>query len=220
MSRRTIALTDALHRYLVEEMVTETDAMRRLRAETDKLPLANMQIAPEQGQFMQLLVELLGGHKVLEIGTFTGYSAIWLVGGLVDDGALICCDVSEEWTTIARRFWDEAGIADRIDLRLAPALETIDDLLHHGAAGTFDFIFIDADKQNSENYYERSLELLRPGGVVAIDNAFQGGKVADRTVRGEDALHRDLSHKISHDSRVSVSLVPIGDGLLLARKRG
>ncbi|RJP42518.1 MAG: SAM-dependent methyltransferase [Phycisphaerales bacterium] len=220
MSRRTLALTDALHRYLVETTVRETDVMRRLRAETDKLPAANMQIAPEQGQFMQLLVELLGGRKVLEIGTFTGYSALWLAGGLAAGGVLICCDVNQEWTTIARRFWQEAGLADRIDLRLGPALETLDHLLQQGAAGSFDFTFIDADKENSPVYYERSLRLLRSGGVVAVDNALQGGKVADPAVSDHDARHRDLNRRVCHDPRVTVSLVPIGDGLLLARKRG
>ncbi|MBU0637637.1 MAG: class I SAM-dependent methyltransferase [Planctomycetes bacterium] len=218
MSRKTIQLTDALQAYLVEQTVTETEVMRRLREETDALPLAEMQIAPEQGQFMRLLVELLGARNVLEIGTFTGYSALWLVSGLPADGRLICCDVSEEWTAIARRYWAAAGVAHRIDLRLGPALATIDSLLHAGAAGTFDFVFIDADKENSARYYEQALRLLRVGGLVAVDNAFHGGRVAETAVTDEEAPHRGLNHAVCHDQRVAASLVPVGDGLLLARK--
>ena len=220
MSRRSIGLSEALHAYVVGQTVTESDAMRGLRAETDRLPHADMQIAPEQGQFMRLLVELTGGRRVLEIGTFTGYSAIWMAQGLSPEGRLICCDVSEEWTAIARRYWREAGVAEKIDLRLGAALDTIHYLLDkEDAAGTFDFVFIDADKANSENYYERALVLLRPGGLVAIDNAFHGGRVVDESVEDGDVPHRDLNHRICHDPRVSASLVPIGDGLLVARKR-
>ena len=219
MSRRTIELTDALHAYLVEQTVVETEVMRRLRDETAELPLAEMQIAPEQGQFMRLLVELAGGRNALEIGTFTGYSAIWIASGLRPGGRLICCDVSEEWTKIARRYWQEAGVAKRIDLRLGPALETIDAILRDGGTGTFDFVFIDADKENTGSYYERSFELLRPGGLIAIDNAFQGGRVADRAVGDAEAPHRVINHAVCHDPRASASVVPVGDGLLLAYKR-
>jgi len=219
VSRRTIELTDALHAYLVEQTVTETDVMRRLREETDALPLAEMQISPEQGQFMRLLGELLGARRALEIGTFTGYSAIWIALGLPPGGRLICCDSSEEWTAIARRYWEQAGVADKIEPRLGPALETIDALLEKAAAATFDFVFIDADKENTAIYYERSLQLLRPGGLVAIDNAFHGGRVADPSVDDDEVPHRALNHRICHDPRVTASLVPIGDGLLLARKR-
>lgn len=219
MSRRTIRLTDALQAYLVEQTVTETDVMRRLRQETAKLPVANMQIAPEQGQFMRLLVELIDARKVLEIGTFTGYSAIWIATGLPPDGRLICCDLSEEWTAVARQYWEEAGTTDKIDLRLGAALATIDYLLKEGASGTFDFVFIDADKENSAVYYERSLRLSRRGGLIAIDNAFHDGRVADSSVDDAEVPHRMLNHKVRHDPRVTSSLVPIGDGLLLARKR-
>jgi caffeoyl-CoA O-methyltransferase len=221
MSRRTLELTDSLHAYLVAQTVVETDLMRRLREETAGLPEAEMQIAPEQGQFMRLLVELLGARRVLEIGTFTGYSALWLVAGLPADGRLVCCDRSAEWTAIARRYWEEAGVADRIELRIGPALETLDTLAQAAgkrAAGTFDFVFIDADKENSDNYYERSLALLRPGGLIAVDNAFHGGGVADPAVEPNDAPHRALNYKVCHDPRVRASLVPIGDGLLLARR--
>jgi predicted O-methyltransferase YrrM len=223
MSRRTIELTDALHAYLVEQTVTETDVLRRLREETGRLPDADMQIAPEQGQFMRLLVELVGARNALEIGTFTGYSAIWIASGLPAGGQLICCDVSEEWTSIARRYWQEAGVAERIDLRLGPALDTLDALLREDAnapaRGAFDFVFIDADKEKTETYYEHSLELLRPGGLITIDNAFHGGRVADSAVDDANVPHRVLNRRICHDPRVSACLVPIGDGLLLARKR-
>ena len=219
MSRRTIGLTDALQAYLVEQTVVETDVMRRLREETARLPHPEMQIAPEQGQFMRLLVELGGARKALEIGTFTGYSAIWIATGLPSDGQLICCDISEEWTAIARRYWEAAGVADKTDLRLGEALRIIDALLAEGAAETFDFVFIDADKENSDNYYECALRLLRPGGLVAVDNAFHGGRVADASTDADDVPHRGLNHKVCHDPRVAASLVPIADGLLLARKR-
>lgn len=218
MSRRTIELTDELHAYLVEQTVVETDVMRRLRAETAALSDADMQIAPEQGQFMRLLLELVGARQALEIGTFTGYSALWIAAGLPADGRLICCDVSAERTAIARRYWAEADVLGKIDLRLGPALETLDTLLQEGGSGAVDFVFIDADKENSDNYYERSLRLLRPGGLIAVDNAFHGGKVADRSVGADEAPHRALNQKVCHDPRVTASLVPIGDGLLLARR--
>jgi predicted O-methyltransferase YrrM len=219
MSRRTIGLSDELQAYLVEQTVVETAVMRRLREETAGLPHPEMQIAPEQGQFMRLLVELIGARQALEIGTFTGYSAMWIAGGLPPDGRLICCDVSERWTAIARRYWAEVGIADKIDLRIGEALGIIDALLADGAASTFDFVFIDADKQNSENYYERALILLRPGGLVAVDNALHGGRVANASLDADDVPHRALNHKVCHDERVAASLVPIADGLLLACKR-
>jgi caffeoyl-CoA O-methyltransferase len=212
-------MTDALQAYLVDQTVVETDVMRRLREETGGLPHPEMQSAPEQGQFMRLLVELIGVRRALEIGTFTGYGALWIAGGLPDDGRLICCDVSEQWTAIARRYWAEAGLADKIDLRLGEALGIIDALLADGAAGTFDFIFIDADKENSDKYYERALELLRPGGLVAVDNALHGGRVANPSIDADEVPHRALNHKVCHDSRVSAALVPIADGLLLACKR-
>jgi len=225
MSRRTTELTDALHAYLVEQTVFETDVMRQLRAETDKLPDAKMQISPEQGQFMKFLAGLIGARRALEIGTFTGYSACWIADGLPADGRLICCDINEEWGAIARKYWRQAGLAEKIELRLAPALDTMDALLNEISASSaaedaaFDFIFIDADKENSRAYYERSLALLRPGGVLAIDNAFQGGNVADPAVADADAPLRLLNREICQDPRVNACLASVGDGLMLAMKK-
>ncbi len=220
MSTRTIALTDEIHAYLVQCTLREPPLLARLRAETAKMENAELQISPEQGQFMGFLVELLGARRALEIGTFTGYSSLCVAMVLPPDGKLICCDVSKEWTDIARRYWAEAGVADKIDLRLGPALVTLDDRLTHGASSSYDFAFIDGDKANYDNYYERVLRLLRPGGLVALDNALSAGRVVhpapdDASARAIDALNR----KIQRDDRVTASLVPIGDGLMLARKR-
>lgn len=222
MSRKSIGLDDALHQYTTDVTVREPDIFRRLREETSKLESANMQIAPEQGQFMAFLCEALGARRALEVGTFTGYSALWIAQALPPEGQLICCDVSVEWTNIARRYWTEAGFADRIELRLAPALNTLGTLVSAAdAPSTFDFIFLDAEKHEYDAYYEHSLILLRRGGIVAIDNAYAGGRVLDldnpehETAKPIDALNR----KLHADERVSTSLVPIGDGLLLARKR-
>lgn len=222
MANRTITLTDDLRTYLVNVTLREPELYRRLRAETATLPMHGMQIAPEQGQFMALLVELIGARRALEIGTFTGYSAIWVAQALVADGKLVCCDVNEEWTAIARRYWAEAGLAHKIDLRLGPALDTLDGLLAHNAAGTFDFAFIDADKPGYPEYYERTLQLLRPGGLIAFDNALNGGRVLDldNPENPNAAIIDRLNRRIQEDERVSMSLVPIGDGLLLVRKRG
>lgn len=220
MSTRSIGLTDQIQAYLVNETMHEPDLFRRLRGETAKLPNSNMQIAPEQGRFMAFLVELLGCRKTIEIGTFTGYSALCVATAMPPDGKLVACDVSEEYTSIARRYWAEAGVADKIDLRLAPALQTLDALLADGQAGSFDFAFIDADKENSDSYYEKCLQLLRPGGVIAVDNALRDGRVADPN-NNEDATLalRAMNAKACDDQRVSACLAPIGDGLLLARKR-
>ncbi|MEW6198590.1 MAG: class I SAM-dependent methyltransferase [Planctomycetota bacterium] len=221
MSTQTIRLTDAIQSYLVDVTVREPEVFRRLRAETARLENRNMQIAPEQGQFMALLVELLGARRALEIGTFTGYSALWIASALPPDGRLLCCDVNDQWTRVARRYWAEAGLADRMELRLAPALDTLDGLLAGGQAGTFDFAFIDADKPNYDNYYERVLRLLRPGGLAALDNALNNGRVVDPAAHPDThaAIHDAMNRKIRGDPRVSMSLVPIGDGLMLVRKR-
>ena len=179
-----------------------------------------MQIGPEQGQFMTLLVELIGARNALEVGTFTGYSALAVALGLPDDGCLVACDVSEEWTAIGRRYWEEAGVAHKIDLRLAPALETLDGLLAEGRAGTFDFAFIDAEKEAYDVYYERALELIRSGGLVALDNTLWEGKVVDPGVADVDTeAIRAINAKLVGDERVTLSLLPVGDGLTLARKR-
>lgn len=220
MSRRTEPLTDELYDYLIRVSLREPDVLRRLREETARLEQASMQIGPEQGQLMALLVELMGATRVLEIGTFTGYSALAMALALPESGRVVACDVSEEWTGVARRYWAQAGVSHKIDLRLAPALETLDALLTEGRAGDFDFAFIDADKENYATYFERSLELVRVGGLVAIDNVLWSGKVADPRVTDADTeAIRSLNAQLKDDERVSLSLVPIGDGLTLARKR-
>ena len=194
--------------------------MRRLREETAALEMAQMQIGPEQGQFMALLVELMGARKTLEVGTFTGYSALAVALALPEVGRLVACDISEEWTAMGRRYWEEAGVAHKIDLRLAPALETLDELLTEGSAGTFDFAFIDADKEGYDAYYERSLELIRTGGLIAFDNTLWEGKVVDPTATDVDTeAIRAINTKLAGDERVTLSLLPVGDGLTLARKR-
>jgi caffeoyl-CoA O-methyltransferase len=195
--------------------------MRRLREETAPMENANMQVGPEQGQFMALLVELVGARNALEVGTFTGYSALAVALALPEDGRLVACDVSEEWTAVGRRYWEEAGVAHKIDLRLAPAVETLDALLAEGRGGTFDFAFIDADKEGYDAYYERALELTRSGGLILLDNTLWRGKVADPTISDADTeALRALNTKLASDERVTLSLLPVGDGLTLARKRG
>ncbi len=220
MSNRTIGLSDEIYRYLLEHSLREPELLRRLREETARMTKwANMQIAPEQGQFMGLLVQLIGARRALEIGTFTGYSALSVMLAMPKDGRLVACDLSKEFTDVARRYWAEAGLADRIELRLQPALNTLDELIAGGAAGSFDFTFIDADKENYDGYYERALTLLRPGGLLAIDNVLWNGSVADPTVDDADTnAIRALNDKVAKDRRVAISLVPIGDGLTLARK--
>lgn len=220
MSTQTIQMTPALQAYLLRETVNESPLLARLRAETARLPEGEMQISPEQGQFMRLLVEMLGARLAIELGTFTGYSSICVASALPPDGKLICCDRSDQWTAIARRYWAEAGLTSRIDLRLGPALQTLDEMLHDPLCGRFDFMFIDADKLLNIEYYERGLQLLRPGGLIAIDNALRRGKVADPAINEPETLAvRAANKRAATDPRVTSSLVPIGDGLLLARKK-
>lgn len=220
MTTRTLALNDRLYEYLLGVSLRESDTQRRLREETSRDRLSNMQIAPEQGQFMGLLMQLMDVTKALEIGTYTGYSALCMASAMPSQGRLICCDISEEWTTVARRYWLQAGVAHKIDLRLAPALDTLDALLSGGQAGGFDFAFIDADKQNYVAYYERCLALLRQGGLVAVDNTLWNGSVADSRINEPDTESiREFNRRLRHDTRIALSLVPIGDGLTLARKR-
>lgn len=220
MSNRTINLDDRLYRYLIDHSVRESRLKKALREETSQLEMARMQIAPEQGQFMALLVELTGARKVIEVGTFTGYSALCMAESLPDTGKIICCDVSEEWTDIGKRYWYEAGIEDKIDLRLAPALETLDQLIAEGNVGAFDMAFIDADKTNYLNYFERCLKLLRIGGLLMFDNTLWGGSVADAANQEQDTVAlRALNERLHSDERISLSMVPIGDGLTLALKR-
>jgi O-methyltransferase len=220
MSNRTIPIDERLHGYLLEHSLRESDVKRRLREVTASLEWSGMQIAPEQGQLMTLLVELIGARRIIEIGTFTGYSALCMAEAMPADGTLICCDLSEEWTDIARGFWREAGVDERIDLRLAPALETLDALLAQGGKGQFDLAFIDADKGNYTRYFDRCLTLVRPGGLILFDNTLWGGRVADPDDQDEDTRAiRALNDRLLGDPRVTLSLVPIGDGLTLARKR-
>lgn len=213
-------MDDAVYAYFLDISVKEPDVLRRLREETQKMTQARMQIAPEQGQFMALLLELIGARRTIEIGTFTGYSALATALALPEDGQVIACDVSEEWTSIGRRYWEEAGVASKIDLRIAPANQTLDGLIAEGSAGTFDFVFIDADKGGYPDYYEKGLTLLRRGGLIGIDNALWGGSIADAsdTTVDTEAI-RSIDRRVRDDDRVTSSLVPIGDGLLLARKR-
>jgi caffeoyl-CoA O-methyltransferase len=181
--------------------------------------MARMQITPEQGQFMQMLVLLLGAIKTLEVGVFTGYSSLAVALAMPDHGRVIACDIDEEWTGIAQKYWKEAGVAQKIDLRIAPALKTLDTLLAEGEQATFDFAFIDADKANYDKYYERALKLLRSGGLIAVDNVLWHGRVVDPSVNDEDTMAiRKLNEKLYADDRVDLSMLPIGDGLTLARK--
>lgn len=218
MSRSSLGLESRLYDYLLAVSLREPPVMTALRNETANMPQASMQISPEQGQFMALLIELLGIKEVLEIGTFTGYSALAMARALPEDGRLVACDVSEEWTTIARRYWHEAGVAHKIDLRLGPALETLQALRANGRR--FDLAFIDADKTNYRNYYEVALELLPAGGLVVVDNVLWSGRVVEAGTNDPDTVAiRSFNRFVHSDERVSISLLPVGDGLLLARKR-
>jgi predicted O-methyltransferase YrrM len=219
MARRTIPLTDALYDYMLDVSLREPDVLRRLREETAHHPMAGCQIAPEQGQFMALLVKLIGARRTLEIGTFTGYSAAWVALALPADGQVIACDVSKEWTAVARRYWKEAGIADKIDLRLAPAVETLAKLVQMGQENSFDFAFIDADKPSYDAYYEYCLKRVRPGGLIAFDNMLAQGRVINNATSEYARTIHALNEKLHADTRVDISLVPIADGLTLARKR-
>ena len=220
MSKKTLGLDNQLYNYLLSNSLREPEVLRQLREETAKHPYATMQISPEQGQFMALLVQLLGAKKTLEVGVFTGYSSLCVALALPKDGKVIACDISEEYTAIGRRYWQAAGVADKIDLRIAPGLETLDKLLAEGIAGTFDFAFIDADKENYEGYYERSLQLIRQGGLIAIDNVLWGGSVANPEVQDSSTQAiRAFNQKLHQDQRVTLSMVPIADGLTLALKR-
>ena len=221
MSNRSHGLSDALHGYLVETGVREPPALARLREETRQHPRSQMQIAPEQGQFMRLLARLVGARRTLDVGVFTGYSALAVALVLPEGGRVVGCDVSPDYTSVAERFFEEAQIRERLDLRIGPAVQTLDALLDDGEAEDFDLAFIDADKKQYDAYYERSLRLVRPGGLVLIDNVFRGGDVAcspddvDESVRAV----QQLNDKLHGDERVDLSVIPVSDGLTLARKR-
>lgn len=221
MTKRMTPVDDRLYDYIVAHSLRDRDVLRRLREETNRMgTVSRMQIAPDQGQFMALLAQLMQARRYLEVGTFTGYSALVLALALPPDGEIVACDINGEWTKTARRYWQEAGVAEKIDLRLAPALETLQNLLDEGQADSFDLMFIDADKRNYANYYELGLQLVRRGGLIMIDNVLWSGAVADPDDTDEDTQAiRVLNDKLHADERISLSLASIGDGLTLALKR-
>jgi predicted O-methyltransferase YrrM len=219
MPKRSL-MPDSIEQYVSHVITPESPLQQRLRAETTRLPQAGMQIGPDQGRLLALLVHLVGARRALEIGTFTGYSALTVATALPVDGKLIACDISAEWTRIARRYWEEAGVSGRIELRLGPARDTLAGLIRDGAAGSFEFAFIDADKMEYDTYYEACLTLLRPGGLIALDNMLWSGAVADPRVHDPDtSALRALNLKIREDGRVESCLLTVGDGVMLARKR-
>jgi len=220
MALGDLNMNDALWDYLRSVTVREPDVLRRLREETASNPKANMQISPDQGQFMALLMHLTGAKRTIEVGVFTGYSSLAVALALPADGHIIACDVSEEWTAVARRYWREAGVEHKIDLRLRPALETLDGLIASGEAGRFDFAFIDADKSNYQNYFERAMVLVRPGGLIAVDNVLWSGRVLDSMEKDPDtSAIRAYNEKLHTDDRVWLSMLPIRDGLTLACRK-
>ena len=221
MGNRTLSIDDRVYDYLLSVSLKESDLLAQLRMETAGIEFSEMQIAPEQGQFMAMLVKLMGARRALEIGTFTGYSSVVIATALPEDGELVCCDDSEEWTSMARKYWQQAGLEDRINFKLGDASKTLQAMIDEGREGTFDFIFIDADKQNYPLYYELSLKLLRAGGLIAVDNTLWSGDVADpgNDEPGTRAIRR-FNEMLKQDQRVEISLVTIGDGLTLVHKPG
>ncbi|HCF73733.1 MAG TPA: SAM-dependent methyltransferase [Gammaproteobacteria bacterium] len=220
MSRSMLKLTDSVYDYMLEHSLRESEACRRLREETAPMKMGMMQVSPEQGQFMGFLVQLTGARRALEVGTFTGYSALWVAQALPSDGQLVCCDVSEEWTSVGRRHWQAGGVNDRIDLKIGPAVDTLQALREDGEEGTYDFAFIDADKENYLIYYESVLSLLRTGGLLLIDNVLWGGSVASLGKNDDDTnAIRALNRHLHRDDRVTLSMLPVGDGLTLVMKK-
>jgi predicted O-methyltransferase YrrM len=220
MTNKTMGISDDLAEYVVKVGTREPDVLARLREETAAIPQHNMQIAPEQGAFLALLVELIGARRCIEVGTFTGYSSTAVALALPEDGHIICCDVSEEWTSLARKFWAEAGVTRKIDLRIAPAAETLDQLVAGGQESTYDFAFVDADKAGYDAYYERLLRLVRPGGLIVFDNMLWGGDVLDTDPKDEDTKAlQALNTKLAQDERITLCLLPVADGVTLARRR-
>ena len=219
MSNRTLTLTDALYDYVLAHSLREHPAQTALREATRSHERASMQISPEQGQFMALLVKLMGARNTIEIGVFTGYSALSVALALPPGGRVLACDISDEYTRVGKPFWEQAGVADKIDLVLAPALDTLDARLRDGEAELYDFAFIDADKVGYDGYYERCLQLVRAGGLLVFDNTLRNGEVLQRALNDDTAALQALNIKLHHDERVDLSLLPLGDGLTLARKR-
>ena len=229
VEKSDIQMSKGLYEYMLSASLREHDALIELRETTAKDPSAIMQIPPEQGQFMALLVKMLDAKKTLEIGTYTGYSTLSVALAMPDNSITVTCDINSEWADIGRKYWENAGVKNKIDLRIGPALDTLDELINQGQKDTFDFSFIDADKINYDGYYERSLKLLRPGGLIAIDNVFLFGSVVDPELLDEDLktrisdtdilAMRALNEKIKNDGRVDLSMLPIADGLTLVRKK-
>ncbi len=219
MSNKTLNLTDQLYDYILKSSLREPEVLRELRDTTMQLPEHNMQISPEQGQFMRLMVQLINGHKGIEVGVFTGYSALSVAMGLPEDGRLVALDISEEWTNVGQTYWAKAGVADKIDLRIGPAVDSLQKMLAAGEQGQYDFAFIDADKENYLNYYEYCLQLLRPNGLIMVDNVLWSGDVIDPSKNGPEVnAIRNLNQHIAQDQRVDIILLPISDGITLVRK--
>ena len=220
MGKIVADINPELFQYALDVSLRDSDIKKRLREETAALPEGRMQITPEQGQFMALLISLMGARQVLEVGTFTGYSSLCMAEALPEDGRIVACDINDEWTAIGKRYWQEAGVAEKIDLWIDDAKTSLDRLLQNGQQGAFDLVFIDADKSSYDTYYEKSLQLIRTGGLIIVDNALWGGRVVDDSVQDEDTRSiRKLNTKIRDDQRVEASLILVGDGLYLARKR-
>lgn len=220
MSNRSDLNLALLYPYIIENSIRDTPLLKALRDETAQDKMARMQIAPEQGQFMALIIKLMGAKRIIEIGTFTGYSSLCMAQALPDDGTIICCDISTDWTDMAKRYWDQAGVSHKIDLRIAPATDTLSNLISNAGTDTFDAAFIDADKENYDTYYEACLKLLRPGGLIMLDNMLWSGRVIDDTQQDEDTQAiRALNQKLKSDERIDLSLLPMADGITFALKR-
>ncbi|MCC2329070.1 class I SAM-dependent methyltransferase [Bacillus mobilis] len=210
----TINLTDELYQYVLNNSLQEPNIVRQLREETAKMPMSAMQTPPEETQFLTILLRLMKASRILEIGTFTGYSTLWFALTIPEDGKITACDIDEKWTSVGKKYWEKAGVAHKIDLRIAPALKTIDQLLENHKANYYDFIFIDADKENYMNYYEKALLLVKPDGIIVIDNVLWGGSVINPLNQSGDVKSiRKINEKIMNDTRVHVSMLPIGDGV-------
>jgi len=220
MANKTLNLSETLYAYMLDVGLREPEILARLREATEAEEMSVMRSAPEQGQFMAMLLKLMGAKRVLEIGTYTGYGTLWMAKALPDDGEMVTCDVSERWTSVARRFWEDAGVLDKIHLNLRPALETLDAMLGAGKQDSFDFAFIDADKVNYDAYYEACLKLVRPGGLICVDNVLWGGSVVDPAKQDESTeAIRAFNRKLKTDDRIELSMLPVADGLTLAMKR-
>ncbi|PHF04940.1 class I SAM-dependent methyltransferase [Bacillus sp. AC79A.1] len=219
MIKKSLNLTNELYDYMLETSLKETEILRRLRNQTSEMLVSAMQSSPEESQFITFLIKLLGAKRILEIGTFTGYTTLWMAMNIQNDGKIITCDIDTKWKDVGYKYWEEAKVLNKIDFRLGPAVETMDKLLEDGNQNIFDFIFIDADKENYINYYERALKLVRPGGIVAVDNVFWMGSVINERNQGEDVnTIRRLNKIIHNDSRVTMSMLPVGDGLTLTMR--